>query len=228
MPANPLDSPSIRLLTGDSMLRPPTAMRPSLYRPLTLGTAIVVRSPDSPRFEVEVVDDGTLLPRILHHDHETVSRLTRYRSRGLCCRAAATLVVPGDASSPLLHRPADTVAEASIGRHRAALPHLRPRRGARRRPIRRALEMYGWSLMYQPVGVRGVAYIDRHDSYDDLPAYFELPQELLDRAAFLAARGIATRPLALVTAVSDFIRLPDGRRRNRFIATARFYAAVAG
>jgi len=228
MSASLLDSPAIRLLNGDSMLRSRAAMRPSLYRPWTLGTAIVVRPPDSPRFEVEVIDDGTLLPRILHHDRETVSRLTRYRSRGLCCRAAATLVVPGDATSPLLHRPADAVATPPIGRRDAAPPHLRPRRGARRRPIRRALEMYGWSLMYQPVGVRGVAYIDRHEAFDDLPAYFELPQELLDRAAFLAARGIASRPLALVTAVSDFVRLPDGCRRNRFIATARFHAAVAG
>jgi hypothetical protein len=59
-------------------------------------------------------------------------------------------------------------------------------------------ELLGWCLLYQPRGIHGWALVDGGPPESGLPAIFELPGELLDRIAFLAARGIRSRPLALV------------------------------
>jgi hypothetical protein len=85
--------------------------------------------------------------------------------------------------------------------------------------------MYGWALMYQLPGATGIAIVDPHDHHPDLPAFFELPQELIDRSEHLARHGIPNRPLALITAASDFDRSADGQLRNRFASGARFTAA---
>jgi hypothetical protein len=81
--------------------------------------------------------------------------------------------------------------------------------------------MYGWSLLYQLPGLVGVARIDAGETTSDLPAAYESPQELLDRTDFLAARGIATRPLALVTQPEDIARTAGAAyARNRFVPHA--------
>ena len=59
-------------------------------------------------------------------------------------------------------------------------------------------DLLGWCLLYQPCGIVGWALVDAGPPESGLPAVFELPGELFDRAEFLAARGIRSRPLALV------------------------------
>jgi hypothetical protein len=77
---------------------------------------------------------------------------------------------------------------------------LRWRRRSRDRSGRRRHdgELLGWCLLYQPRGIHGWALVDAGPPESGLPATFELPGELFDRVAFLAARGIRSRPLALV------------------------------
>jgi len=59
-------------------------------------------------------------------------------------------------------------------------------------------ELLGWCLLYQPREIHGWALVDAGPPESPLPAIFELPGELFDRVEFLAARGIRSRPLALV------------------------------
>lgn len=178
--------------------------RSTVYRPLIVGPALLVRSPDGGPWEVEV-DDTTLAPLGCDDGSDSFDRIARYRAQGFRCRLAATLVSPGD----------------TCRRPRHAGSHGR---GADR-PEHRPLEMYGWALMYQLPDANGIATVDPHDHHPDLPAFFELPQELIDRSDHLARYGIPSRPLALITAASDFDRTPDGQLRNRFASGARFTAA---
>ena len=90
-----------------------------------------------------------------------------------------------------------------------------PARGA-------AIEIYGWALLYR--GRDGDALVDAHDEFDDLPAYSTAPAELADRAEHLAARGIASRPVALVTAAEDFIA--GDPARNRFFPAGAYRGPV--
>ncbi len=71
--------------------------------------------------------------------------------------------------------------------------------------------------------MQGVALIDAHESFTDLPAFYESPLELLDRSSFLAARGISTRPIALVTRPEDFEVVENTAEvRNKFLPNALF------
>jgi len=85
-----------------------------------------------------------------------------------------------------------------------------------------ASEFYGWALMYQLPGMRGLACVDPHEQFAELPAFYESPLELIDRNTFLSRRGIPARPLALITQPTDFVRGADGRLRNRFYPGQRF------
>jgi hypothetical protein len=185
-----------------------------LYRPLILGPVLMVRSSSHGRWTVEVSDDRRLLPR-LGSDWEAIGRdMAWYRAQGVACRVAAALVIPGDAEEVAWRRPRS-------GRESLSLSATRRAAGTRGQ---RPLEMYGWSLLIQPRGMRGVAIIDAHDQLADLPAFFELPHELLDRTEYLEAHGVTSRPIALVTASADFARGADGRLRNRFAPAARIEA----
>jgi hypothetical protein len=65
--------------------------------------------------------------------------------------------------------------------------------------------------------MEGVAAVDPHEFFDDMPAWFDSPLELLDRAEFLAARGIPHRPLTIVTQRQDFDPAEsDSSPRNRY------------
>jgi len=59
-------------------------------------------------------------------------------------------------------------------------------------------DLFGWCLLYQPRGIHNWALVDAGPPESGLPAVFELPGELFDRVEFLRARGIRSRPLALV------------------------------
>jgi hypothetical protein len=76
--------------------------------------------------------------------------------------------------------------------------------------------------LYQLPGIRGIGFVDPHESFPDLPAFFESPLELLDRATFLHGKGIVTRPLAVLTRPEDFNRGADGTPVNRFFSEASF------
>ncbi len=93
------------------------------------------------------------------------------------------------------------------GRSEAASGQLPPASRFRFADTRRggAVEIYGWALMYQLPGMVDRALIDPHDELDSLPAFYESPLELVDRSAFLASRGIPSRPIALLTRPDDFV-----------------------
>lgn len=167
------------------------AAPPRTFRPLVLGPAVLHRRRSDERWRVDVSRDGRLLPLAATGPHDLQAEILTTRRSGRLCRVAAALMGPEDT----LH--------AGI---------MSPRR--RERPDKRRPRMasYGWALLYQPPGIAGLAFVDRHEQFADLPACFELPLELLDRAAFLADRGFRTRPLAVVVQPEDF----DVRGRHRF------------
>lgn len=197
----------------------------SIYRPLIVGPAILHRLPRSVdsqrRWQVDVAPGPRFLPDAPSRALD-VERVVSWRSRvGEACRAAAALVssvdLSADGPSDLDHAPGEGEASFSTGGRFVGRGLERPR-GA-------AIEMYGWALMYQLPGDTHRAWVDRHEDHDELPAYFESPLELLDRATFLAARGVRTRPIALITRPDDFVDSANGPV-NRFYPTVRFRPPV--
>lgn len=170
------------------------------YRPLVVGPAILHRPPSGVEpWTVEVSDDGRLLPLAPPSLGGLVRAVAEHRSSGRWCRVATALISPTDLPA--------------VGGHDGAVPFGTPSLRA---------EFYGWSLMVQPPGVRGRAFVDPHEEFPDLPACFELPLELVDRIAHLEARGYSTRPIALITRPEDFTTVA-GARRNRFRPEAPFH-----
>lgn len=174
-----------------------------VYRPLVIGPAIL-RRPMRPtdRWIVAVARTGHLLPLVPRSPFGLQAAMAGLATHGTRARVGMALACPEDASGPTLASCGGTGCQAS--------------RSTR-------FEFYGWSLAWQPPGVAGVAFIDPCDEQDDLPACFELPQELLDRAAHLAARGIRSRPIAIITQPQDFEPLAAGGK-NRFLPEAAFRA----
>lgn len=184
----PVTTVRARLVTGAAG----RGTRPRWFRPLVVGTAVLVRTCDSRGpWQVPVTADGRLRPvapasrRALAHD---IARLARCGHR---VRVTAALVSPVDAIDGHDEMP-----------------------GASRSPIR--TDFYGWSLLYQFPDMHDVALVDPHDQFVDLPAMYESPLELVDRAEFLASKGIASRPLVIVVQPQDFSVDEAGRPRNRF------------
>jgi hypothetical protein len=217
---------SVRLVSetrsGESLTSAGNGRGSRLLRPLFAGLAILHRDARAgATWTIDVSEDGRLLPHAPRSAGQFHQIVGLHRALGRTCRVGAALAVPADlAASADLAAPADLAVPAD----RAAGPVRRPRAAALdnassgRRP-----EIYGWSLMYQLPGMRGTATIDPHEHFDDLPAFFESPLELIDRSTFLAARGIANRPIALLTRPEDFVRCEtDGRWGNRFYPLARF------
>jgi hypothetical protein len=197
MPAPPIVQAVVRLVPAAI----PEALppRPRSYRPLVVGPAILHRrEASSGPWTVAVSCDGRMLPQVPASPAALDAAVARHRTAGAQCRIATALVCPADVSSPGRRTTADDGAAACL-----------------------RSEIYGWSLMYQPPDVVGRAFVDAHDALPELPACFELPLELMDRIAFLEARGFRTRPLAVITQPEDF-ELVAGSLRNRFRPDARF------
>lgn len=197
----------------------------SIYRPLIVGPAILHRLPASldrqRRWQVDVVAGSRFLPDTPSRALD-VERVVAWRSRGgEPCRAAAALVSSCDLSAGGPADPHDLQEGEEVSF--SSGPRFVARNRARMRGA--AIEMYGWALMYQLPGSDHRAWVDPHEDHDDLPAYFESPLELLDRATFLATRGVRSRPIALITRPDDFVDSPHGPV-NRFLPTARFRAPV--
>lgn len=173
--------------------------RPRYYRPLVVGPAILHRREGiTGPWTVAVSQDGRLLPQVPASTAALDATIVQHRAAGTRCRIVTALVCPADVSSPSRYVAADFEAPACL-----------------------RSEIYGWSLMYQPPGASGQAFVDSDEALPDLPACFELPLELMDRISFLESRGFRTRPLALITQPEDFEAVPGGVR-NRFRPDARF------
>jgi hypothetical protein len=179
---------------GNAPARPPRC-----YRPLIVGPAILHRpAAGLEPWTVDVSDDGRLMPLVPRSRLALQLEVDRLRNLGRHCRVATALICPAD-----VPRADEAAAAAPMGK-----PGLRS-------------EFYGWSIMVQPPGVHGRAFVDRDDANPDLPACFELPLELVDRIAYLESRGLRTRPIALITRPEDFEPVA-GAWRNRFRPSAAF------
>lgn len=163
------------------------------YNPLAIGAAVILRPRSAGgRWLVRVSMDGRLQPRGPRSLPAAITRAQGLVASGIMARVAVALLAPEDVALPHVPRTRD----AAFGR----LRH----------------DCYGWSLLYQLPGMRGMAWIDSHERFAELPAFYESPLEYLDRAAFLAQRGVPSRPLALVTQACDFRPGSDGRPCNVF------------
>lgn len=199
---------SVRLVseTRPAVPLPPGGRRPGgrLLRPLFAGLAILHRDARAgAAWTIDVSEDGRLLPHAPESPEELQCIVGLHRALGRQCRVGAALAQPADLAARSYRKP-------------------RPAAGPKSERLRRP-EIYGWSLMYQLPGMRGTAAIDPHGRFDDLPAFFESPLELIDRSVFLAARGIPNRPIAVLTRPEDFVRCETGGRwGNRYYPQARF------
>ena len=166
--------------------------RPRWFRPLVIGPAVLVRkSASHGPWQVPVTVDGRLRPVAPTGRSALAHDIRRLVRCGHQVRVTAALVSPLDASDR--HLPID----------RTLPPRIRT-------------DFYGWSLLYQLPDANDVALVDPHDHVADLPAMYESPLELVDRAEFLAGKGIASRPLAVVVQQDDFTVDATGRLVNRF------------
>lgn len=194
---------SVRLV---SETRPDEPLPPGgrLLRPLFAGLAILHRDARAgAAWTIDVSEDGRLLPHAPGSPEDLQCIVGLHRALGRQCRVGAALATPADLNA---------------GRFFEQRPAAKPDSECRRRP-----EIYGWSLMYQLPGMRGTAAIDPHERFEELPAFFESPLELIDRSMFLAARGIANRPIAILTRPEDFVRHETGGKwGNRYYPQARF------
>lgn len=205
-------SPAVaRLVTGTGSptvtgrREPPS--RGQLYRPLIAGPAILRRVDGAGPWQVTVSVDGLLRPLVPGSGAAVRRLMVRQRRSGVLCRIGLALVSPED----LLRAASCNRGDDAHARSQARDPARRLR-----------MEIYGWSLMIQLPGIRGIATVDAHDTIDDLPAFYESPLELVDRANHLAARGIPSRPIAVVTQPEDFEHREDGCLLNRFHPQTRF------
>lgn len=168
-----------------------------VFRPIAVGPAVLVRPVGSTSpWQVPVTVDGMLVPVAPASQAALARDVARLTSSGHRVRITAALVTPRDVAD----RPTD----------------------APRVPLRTRAEFYGWSLLYQFPDMHGLALVDVHERFPDLPAIYESPLELVDRVEFLERRGIATRPLVVMVQPGDFRTAADGRIVNRFFPEGRF------
>ena len=171
-------------------------------------------------WHVDVLPGRSLIPDAPSRPLD-IERVVAWRQqRGEICRVAAALVSCCDVTTA----PSSAVAcdtPTGNGASSSAGPWKDRVRVERARGV---VEIYGWALMYQLPGMRDAAAIDPHDEFEDLPAFYDSPLELVDRAAFLAAKGIANRPIALLTRREDFHPRSESAPRpvNRFRPAVTF------
>lgn len=167
------------------------------YRLLVVGQALMRRplSPGGP-WRVDVARDGSLLPVM----PRSPADLTEALDDG--GRLGAVLLEPRDM--------------ATVGR--LLRPALRGRLPAR------AIEIYGWALLYQLGGRHDTGLIDPHADVPSMPGLYESPGELADRQDHLVARGIPTRAIAVVSQRNDFDH-GAGVWWNRYCPLARWHRA---
>jgi hypothetical protein len=203
------DRPSLVRLSATLLPAAPLAGegggRQQTYRFLAIGTAILERSTRTAGpWHVRVSTDGSFLPRAPRTPAGLERRLTARRDGGGISRLGAALLEPRDLPSV-----ASQLRPTLRGRGQASLWH----------------EFYGWALMYQLPGDRGIGRVDPHDEFTDIPAFFESPLEVADRQEHLASRGIFARAIALVTQPEDFDAVDEAIPWNRYSPLARWQRA---
>lgn len=199
----PLHEARFRLLGGD----------PSPRRTIVIGPAILLQSGDlRGPWTLSVAAVGSLepiAPRCPRRLSRTVSRFARH---GVRCRLASAIAIPVDftrqgwAHGPLPGEGRFTGRSEGIVPCRSAGPRM----------------IYGWSLAYRFPDSNGPALVDPHEDVPDLPAFYESAVELIDRAFHLEARGIETRPIAILVHEDDYVRDGRGGRVNRYFPKASF------
>lgn len=197
MPPRPVITSAVVRMVGGTVGAPGAR---HVYRPLLAGAALLELRPEIGRWVTRLACDDSLVPALPRSAPAMRWIEDQRRQAGVVCRLA--IAVAGVSDLPV----------GASGRARLRATHRHPR------PLR--AECYGWALLYRPPDVHGSAFVDTDDRFPDLPAVFELPLELLDRAEHLEARGIRTRPLLLVTRPEDFYRNADGVQRNRYLPGA--------
>lgn len=166
----------VRLVSAEPRFAVPRLGR-RVFRPLMIRPAILVRPAGSQAPWRVDVDNDLLLPACPPTEQGILEVVQFHEAIGRTCRLAAALALPADSRDAALRRLA-----------------------GRRRPC---LDMFGWAIMYQLPGMTGTALVDGHEYLAPLPAFYECPLQLIDRAEFLTARGIRHRPLAIVVRPED-------------------------
>lgn len=199
---------SVRLLTAPQPLSAARrALRPRVYRPLMVGPAILERARNTGGpWRVRLASGHPLLPLSPCTPRALANHLLRLHDRGIATRLTAAILAPIDV-------PRVAGGLTAVFRQRS------------RRPVVNGLDFYGWALMYRLDASAPFGLVDPHDEHPDLPACYESPEELADRAEFLDAQGIVTRPLAVITQVQDFDIAADSPPRNRYCDAATWRRA---
>jgi len=198
--------PTVRVTGG---VRRPAGRR---FRPWVVGPALLYRPRRGPGdrtpWRVDLHPGGRFLP-VAPQRAADLERIAAWRrSEGLRCRLGVALVSCWDVAARHGEGSDGAPSPARLQMPAPGMPH-----GT-------TVDIYGWSLLYRSALADGAAVVDAHDEIDDLPAYYVSPAELADRAEHLAARGIACRPIALITAAEDFDAAPS--TRNRFLPDGIF------
>ena len=201
-PSSSAGTPLIRMLARQS-----DGTRRRTLRPLVVGPALLRRPTDGGGpWRVDLADADGLVPHAPASRRDLRNVIALHGALGHICRLALALASPLD-----------------------AVAHARPsgrddRRAAADPPVP---DIYGWSIMYRLPGQGTEAIVDPHDEHPGLPAFYDNPLEVVDRMAYLAARRIPHRVLALVTRPEDFERLDDHPApRNRYYPQSRFARPV--
>ena len=166
-----------------------------VFRPLVIGPVILHCSTASGAPWTVDIGDDLLVPSCPRTATGIADVVRFHEANGRRCRISAALAIPADGR----------------GIRATAAPS----------PRRPTVDIYGWAIMYQLPGMDGVAFVDRHERIDELPAFYECPLELLDRSEFLISRGIRHRPLAVLTRPEDFAVDRFGSRFNVFHPASR-------
>lgn len=166
----------VRLVPTETVLAEPRP-RQRVFRPFVIRPAILFRTAGSKEPWLVDVEDDLLLPACPPTEAGIMEVVQLHEALGRTCRIAAALAMPADGRAEPL------------------------RMGRRRR--HQVIDMFGWAIMIQPPGMTGVAVVDRHEEIPGLPAFYECPLQLLDRADFLATRGVPHRPLAIMVRPED-------------------------
>lgn len=178
-------------------------MRRRTLRPLVLGPAILHRQANTQGpWRIDLADDQAIIPHVPECPYGLRRVIALHEALGRTTRVALALASPRDACG----RRQRAGGGQALGTTSPTVP-----------------EIYGWSIMYRLPHQRFEAFIDPHEDHADLPAFYENPLELLDRTAFLTAKQIRHRVLALVTQPEDFEKRAHQRLgRNRFYPHSRF------
>lgn len=71
---------------------------------------------------------------------------------------------------------------------------------------RHAGHAYGFCVLYVHPEGDGKWVVDAHEELAGLPAYYEMPEEAMDRVSYLRERGVPARMLTLVAERGEVVK----------------------